>query len=47
MNALSHLIIVAGVVLLMVRVRDFKFNALPCALCGRRGKHTLDCPGSR
>lgn len=47
MNTLPNYIIAAGVLLLMLRVRDFKFNALPCALCGRRGKHKLDCPGSR
>jgi hypothetical protein len=44
---LAHLIVVAVVVLLMVKVRDYKFNSLPCAICGRRGKHSLDCPGSR
>lgn len=46
-HALSSFIVIAAVFLLMLRLRDFKFNSLPCALCGRRGKHSLGCPGSR
>jgi hypothetical protein len=46
-HSLSGFLLCAGVFVVMVRLRDHKYNALPCALCGRRGKHALDCPGNR
>jgi hypothetical protein len=46
-NVLASFIIIAAIVLLMVKVRDIKFNSLPCAFCGRHGKHDIMCPGRR
>jgi hypothetical protein len=46
-HSITTILLCGGAFAVMVRLRDMKYNALPCALCGERGKHKLDCPGSR
>lgn len=32
-------------ILMMLRFRDFKMRSGPCVVCGRRGQHSIGCPG--